>query len=395
MADCTTIFDALEGFLPLKLLEKAINETGADRATKKFTVLRQLNTMMYAQLTQEDCLRSITDSIASDKKLQKYTGTISYSQLSRKNSQRSPEVFKMIFGAISTKLIRHQAVNTVPGSWGTFKILDATLIHVCLSLFPWAYYRETKAAVKMHTLLDFGQNCPESVVVTDGITHDKSVMESFDLTPGFTYLFDRGYLKYKEFDRYCNDGIFFVTRLLKNAVMEIHCENTVPQGSPVISDKEVVLGTFYTKMKNPVRVIEVIDSGTGEPFSIVTNRFDLTAEEIAEIYRLRWKIELFFKWIKQHLKIKKFFGRSPNAVENQLYSALILYILLKLMHHLVGTKYDFLKLVRHISTNPWNTINGLIESLTNTKPPGQKRRRFNWKREYSSLLALYMVSEQY
>ena len=135
-------------------------------------------------------------------------------------------------------------------------------------------------------------------------------------------------------------------------------------------------------MQHSLRVVEVIDSSTGEPFYIATNRFDLTGEEIAEIYRLRWQIELFFKWIKQHLKIKKFYGTSFNAVLNQIYTALILFCLLKLMHILVGTNHKFLQMVRLIAGGLWNTIAYLKESLSTVKPPGHKRKRFNWKREY-------------
>jgi IS4 transposase len=220
-------------------------------------------------------------------------------------------------------------------------------------------------------------------------------MKSFIATKGITYIFDRGYLDYKEFDRYCREGVFFITRLKKNAVMETRCVNVVSPQNSVIADKEVILGTFYTKMQHPLRVIELTDSSTGEPLYLATNRFDLKAEEITDIYRLRWQIELFFKWIKQHLKIKKFYGTSLNAVQNQLYCALILFILLKLMHIQTEKKYDFLKLVRHIAGCPWNTVEDLIKSLTVTKPPGLKRKRFNWKREYASLLALCLVSKHY
>lgn len=142
-----------------------------------------------------------------------------------------------------------------------------------------------------------------------------------------------------------------------------------------------------------MRIIQVIDSSNGELFYIVTNYFDLTAEEIAQIYRLRWNIETFFKWIKQHLKIKKLFGTSFNAVLNQIYSALILFCLLKLMRILVGTQHDFLKMVRFIASGPWNTVSLLQEDLAPKRsPPVLKRKRFNWEREYDIVLRWYKVS---
>ncbi|MHB1395119.1 MAG: IS4 family transposase [Clostridia bacterium] len=339
MTNCTTVFETLKGFLPMNILEKAISETGAEHGTKKFTVLRQLNTMMYAHLTDKSGLRDIEAGIVADKKLQEHTGTISFSQISRANSDRDTEVFKRIFEATLSKLKKHHGISTIPGSWGILKALDSTIVRLCTTLFPWAEYRDKTAAIKVHTLYDVLLGCPENIVVTEGIIHDKEKMKAFVTEPGITYLFDRAYIDYKEYDRYCKEGIFFISRLKKNAIAK---------GSTVLSDKEVILGCISTRMQHSVRIIQVIDSSNGELFHIVTNRFDLTAEEIAQIYRLRWTIEVFFKWIKQHLKIKKFFGTSFNAVLNQIYSALILFCLLKLMHILVGTKHNFLKIVRLI-----------------------------------------------
>jgi len=390
MDDCTTVFETLKDFLPMNILEKAIDETNTDDETKKFTALRQLHTMLYAQLTGKISLRDIVIGMKADEKLQQYTGTISYSQLCRKNNDREPEIFKMIFEAILARLKKHHGIRIIPGSWGTLKILDSTLIRLCISLFPWADYRDTKAAVKAHILYDVLLGYPENVVVTEGIIHDKEKMASFITKPGITYIYDRGYNDYREYDRCCKEGIFFITRLKKNAVIKVISENAVFKDSPVLCDKEVILGGFYTKMQHSIRIVEVIDSSTGEPFYIATNRFDLSAEEVAEIYRLRWQIELFFKWIKQHLKIKHFYGTSFNAVLNQIYAALILFCLLKLMHILVGTNHNFLELTRLIAGGLWNSIAYLKESLSTVKPPGIKRKRFNWKREYVEFYIRYM-----
>jgi hypothetical protein len=248
MADCTTIFETLKGFLPMNILGKAIEETRADHGTKKFTVLRQLNTLMYAQLNPKEGLRHIVSDIQADEKLQEHTGTISYSQLSRKNSERDPLIFQMIFEAVLAKLKRHHGIRIIPGSWGTLKALDSTLIKICLSLFPWATFRKTKAAVKMHTLYDISGGYPEEIHMTEGLIHDKDKMSTFLTVPGVTYLIDRGYLDYREYDRCSKEGIFFITRLKKNAVVETISENAILKDSPVLSDKEVILGGFYTRM---------------------------------------------------------------------------------------------------------------------------------------------------
>lgn len=392
MVDCTTVFETLTGFLPKNILEKAVEETNAEHGTKKFTVLRQLNTMMYAHLTEKVSLRAIQDGITADKKLQEHTGTISASQISRVNINRDTNVFKMIFEATLAKVKKHNIISIIPGSWGILKVLDSTIIRLCLSLFPWADYRDKTAAVKVHTLYNVLLGCPETIVVTEGIIHDKEEMKSLVKEPWVTYLFDRAYLDYNEFDRYCVEDIYFISRLKKNAIITVLNENTVPKGSTILADKEVFLGYQSTKMQHSLRIIQVIDSSNGEPFNIVTNRFDLSAEEIADIYRLRWTIETFFKWIKQHLKIKKFFGTSFNAILIQIYSALVLFCLLKLMHMLVGTKNDFLKTVRLIAGGLWNSFSQLQQDLAPKKPPPEcGRKRFNWKQEYKAVLQLYKV----
>jgi hypothetical protein len=393
MDNCTTVFETLKGFLPKNLLERAIDETNTDHGTKKFTALRQFNTLLYAQLTGKESLRDIVKGIEADKNLQQHTGTISYSQLCRKNSDREPEIFKRMFEVALAELKKHHGIRNIPGSWGILKALDATLIRLCISLFPWANYRSTKAAIKVHVLYDILVGYPENIVVTEGIIHDKDKMASFVTKPGITYIFERGYNDYKEYDRYCKEGIFFITRLKRNAVIEIISENTMLKGSSVLCDREVILGGFYTKMQHPLRIVEVTDSSTGESFYIATNRFDLCAEEIAEIYRLRWQIELFFKWIKQHLKIKHFYGTSFNAVLNQIYTALTLFCLLKLMHILVGTNNNFLDLMRLIAGGLWNSIAYLKETLSPVKPPGPKRKRFKWEKEYVAFYIRYMFGK--
>jgi IS4 transposase len=396
MADCTTVFETLTGFLPMNILEKAVDQTNSEHGTKKFTVLRQLNTMMYAHLTGKVSLRDISDGITVDKKLQEYTGTISASQISRSNSDRDTDIFKMIFEATLAKVKIHNGVRIIPGNWGTLKVLDSTIIRLCISLFPWADYRDKTAAVKVHTLYDVLLDCPESIVMTEGIIHDKEKMKTFVKEPGITYLFDRAYLDYEEYDRYCQEGIYFVSRLKKNAIITVLNENFISKGSTVIADKEVILGCQSTRMQHSLRIVQLIDSSSGEIFSIVTNRFDLSAEDIALIYRLRWSIETFFKWIKQHLKIKKFFGTSFNAVLIQIYSALILYCLLKLMHMLVGVKYNFLKTVRLIAGGLWNSILQLKKDLDPQKPPPlYRRKRFNWKKEFETVLFWYNVDLSY
>ena len=386
MDDFTTVFETLKGLLPMQYFENIVEDTNTDHGAKKLTALMHLCILMYAHLKEKNSLRDITSGIDADPNLKEYTGTISYSQISRKNSDRDPGVFEQMFRAVVSQVAQRQGIRDIPSTWGDLKILDATLIRVCLSLFPWAYYRQAVGAVKMHSLIDLVNGCPEKIVVTDGKVHDREKMNSFVTREDITYIFDRGYTDYEEYDRLCMEDIFFISRLKKNALMEVVSENQILRDSNVLLDKEVFLGGFYTRMKNPVRIIKVMDTTKGEAFFIVTNRFDLSAEEIAQIYRLRWRIELFFKWIKQHLKIKRFFGTSFNAVLNQIYAALILYCVLKLLHIQLGLGYNFLEIVRFIAGGLWNPFILLKETL---KPTGKKatRRRFNWKKTYERLIS--------
>jgi len=217
----------MQEMLPLKLLAELVKETGAEDYTKKFTVLRQLNVMMYAHLKEKSSLGAITSGLKAEKKLQEYTDTISGSQLSRANRERSPELFRAVFEAMFNKVSQHGGLRKIPLSYGYLKVLDSTAVQLCLKLFPWAKYRDKTGAVKIHTLYDVILGCPEKILLTDGLTHDKKKMSEFVTEPGVTYLFDRAYLDHKEYDKYCDDGIFFVSRLKKNAVFEVKKVNPV------------------------------------------------------------------------------------------------------------------------------------------------------------------------
>ena len=396
MSNRTTIFETMQGLLPIELLEKLTKETKSEHGNEKFTVLRQLNTLLYAHLTEKTGLRAIESGILADQKLQKYTGTISFSQISRVNSNRETELFRRAFEEVFVKLNQQNGLRNIPLNYGKLRALDSTAVQLCLKLFPWATYRTNTGAVKIHTLYDIVSGCPEGIVLTKGLVHDKTKMSDFVVEPGATYVFDRAYLDHEEFDRCCDNGIFFVTRLKKNAVFEVLKENPVREKSPILSDKTVILGSANARMTNKVRLIQVIDSSNGEVFYIATNRFDLTAEEIADIYRLRWSIETFFKWIKQHLVIKKFYSTSFNGILIQIYCALILYCLLKLIHILHCAKFNFLKMYRLIANGLFNTLDYLIQCLTPTRPPPERKRiRGDWKDDYREVLEYYDLADEF
>lgn len=396
MNNVLKIIEIMQEILPKKIVEEMTDKSKGEERVKKFTVLRHINTLMYAHLREKSGLREIASGITASEELQEYTGTISYSQISRVNASREVELFGKTFEAVCGKLMSMTPLGKIPGEYGVLKAVDSTLVKLCLSIYPWAKYRDTIGGVKIHTLYDILNGCPESVILTDGLTHDKTQMTKFINTPGVTYLFDRAYLDYGEFDRYCNEGIYFVSRLKKNAIITVLDERPLSDNGNILSEKTVILGGYSTKMSNSLILIEVVDLSSGESFDIVTNRADLTAKQIADIYRLRWEIETFFKWIKQHLKIKKFYGTSFNAILIQIFTALILYCILKIIHIRYCRKFAFLAMVRFIADSLFITVDYLVKCLTpaktKTKP---KRLRRNPLDGYKEVLLEYGIVDSF
>ncbi|OFW79712.1 MAG: hypothetical protein A2201_04035 [Alicyclobacillus sp. RIFOXYA1_FULL_53_8] len=227
---------------------------------------------------------------------------------------------------------------------GPIKIVDSSTVTLCLEKYEWALYKRDKGGIKIHLRLVFvdeGRTYPDKVVVTSAKPDDRKQMDVMIDESGAMYVFDRGYADYGKFDQYCEDRIGFTTRLRGKAIYEVVEELPVSQGSPILRDTLVILGNPQKRMKNVLRRLETVDS-QGNAIVILTNRFDVPAEEIGELYRNRWKIELFFKYIKQHLKMTKFYGTTENAVKNQIFIRLISYLLLFLMRFKSGAKQSLL-----------------------------------------------------
>jgi transposase len=236
-----------------------------------------------------------------------------------------------------------------------FKIIDSTTIALCLQKYPWAEFRKTKAGIKLHHRLVFVSPedvCPEKVVMTSAKCNDRTQVEQLIDEKGITYVFDRGYNDYAKYDEYTDQGIFFVTRLKKNAAVRPICSFQLLEDSDVRSDEMVYIGTPQKRMENVLRLLKVIDS-KGNQIEILTNRFDLSADEISDMYRRRWAIEIFFKWMKQHVHIQSFYGTSQQAVMNQIYIALIAFCLLLLMKLETQTHHSLLQFQRWLKVLLW------------------------------------------
>ncbi|MEI7028450.1 IS4 family transposase, partial [Paenibacillus sp. y28] len=347
--DKDTLFSSFSKWIsPIcaKSFTERVQAAEQDKYVKKLTTLSYLKLFLHAQIQQRDGLREIADDVLSkdfQKELQ--MNSISAAQLSRKHNQVNPVLLEQVFMELVLRIRQSAAPGTVRKD---FKIIDSTTIGLCLQKYKWAEFRKTKAGIKLHFRVEYIDDetvVPEKVAMTPAKKSDRSQLETLVDEIGVTYVFDRGYIDYAKFDDYCERGIFFVTRTKKNAVIRpIESFHLSPESS-VHSDGMVYIGTPQKRMENVLRLLQTVDS-EGNPVTILTNRFDLDAEEISQIYRQRWAIETFFKWMKQHIRIKTFYGTSEQAVMNQVWTALIAFCLLVLMKLDTATHHSILQLYR-------------------------------------------------
>jgi IS4 transposase len=340
-----------------------VDEMDQDKYTKKLTTKAYLLLFLHAQLQQRDGLREIADD-ALNEDFQQELGlkSISASQLSRKHKKVDLDLLAEIFVDLAAQI---RCQTNPPWKRQSLKIIDSSTISLCLSQYGWATFRKTKAGVKIHLRLVFADEhtvYPEKAIMTPAGSHDRTQMEALIDEEGAMYVFDRGYMDFEKFDRYCDDGIFFASRLKSNTVTRVLKSYDVAEDSSILSDARVAVGTPQKRMDNVVRLIETTDS-EGNSIRIITNRFDLKAEEIGDIYRHRWAIELFFKWIKQHVRIKKFYGKTEAAVQNQIYLVLITYCLLVLVQLETKTKHTLLQIKRWLNVFLWKSSRKWIEQI--------------------------------
>lgn len=364
--------------LNAKLISEWTKETGEDKYVKKLHSLAFLLIFIDAQLNQRKALRDIVTEIENNEAFQKELGitSISTSQLSRKNNKLSPELLQKMFVDLVTQVSRLS--TPVAGRIGTVKLLDSTTMSLCLSKYKWATYRKTKAGVKLHlrvTFCDPETVYPEKAVLTSAKPSDRTQMDALIDETGATYVFDRGYVDYQKYDQYCLEGTFFVTRLKDSAIIEVLDEFPIKEGSLILRDCMVKIGKGAKRMKHVLRMIETTDL-KGNLIRIITNRFDLTAEEIGELYRNRWKIEIFFRWVKQHLKLTRFFGEDENTVWNQIMICLIAYCLLLLMKLELSTTKSLYEVGRLLKANlnkPWEVLRKAVFRMPSRTSKGRQK----------------------
>ena len=340
--------------------------------TKKLYMASFMKLLLYAQLHETESLRALSDAVFSEE-LQRATGleSISFSQLGRRMNTIPTEFFQTIFLDLVAQI--HQKTNfqmrrnmTTP-----LKIIDSSTLPLNLTNHKWAEFRKTKSGVKLHLRLVFmekGRSYPDQAVLTNAIEHDRGQLEVFIDDKECMYVFDRGYLDYERFDRMTDDGYFFVSRLRKNAVVRVIEPFSLPENSSVLSDEMVVIGTTQNRSENVFRLLKLLDT-RGNELHLLTNRFDIDADEIAEIYKSRWAIELFFKWMKQHLNIKKFYGHSEQAIHNQVYVAMIVYCLNVLAQLNTNSDRSYLQISRYLKASLWKSAHIWLRRIEGKSVP--------------------------
>ena len=317
--------------------------------------------MAFAQLTYRESLRDIEACLRAQQNKLYHMGIrspIARSTLADANEKRDWRIyadFAQSLIQIAQRLYVNEALGVELDN--SVYALDSTLIDLCLSVFPWANFRTTKAAIKLHTLLDLRGNIPTFIHISDGKLHDVNVLDLLLPEPGAFYVMDRGYLDFERLYQLETSSAFFVVRARSNLKFRRIYSRPVDKATGLRCDQSVLLSGFYPSQKYPdkLRRIKFYDAQTQKQFVFLTNNFTLPALTIAELYRSRWQVELFFKWIKQHLRIKQFFGTSENAVKTQVWIAVSVYVLVAIIKKRLDIKASLYSILQILSLTIFET----------------------------------------
>ena len=375
-----TLFAQLMDFLPWSTFARYVRRYGGDRYVKSLTCAEQYRVMAFAQLTYRESLRDIEACLTAQAKKLYHMGLrepVRRSTLADANEVRDWR----IHADFAQRLI-DQARKLYAGDdlglelSNTVYALDSTTIDLCLSVFPWTHFRTTKAAVKMHTLLDLRGSIPSFIHVSDGKWHDVHALDLLIPEAGAIYVMDRGYLDFTRLHVLHLAGSFFVTRAKSNLDAHRVYSAATDRTTGIICDQTIALDGFYTRQEYPehLRRIRFKDAETGKTLIFLTNNFLLPAATICALYKSRWQVELFFKWIKQHLRIKRFFGTSENAVKSQIWIAVSVYVLVAIVKKRLNLDASLYTLLQILSVTLFEkmplqqafTTSASIENQTNS-----------------------------
>jgi Domain of unknown function (DUF4372)/Transposase DDE domain len=350
-----TVFSQLIEHLPEKEFQKCVARHRGDANFRGFSCWDQLLAMAFAQLTYRESLRDIESCLrALQSKLYHmgFRGKVSRSTLADANESHDWRIFAdFAQGLIATARPLHACDLMGVDLHQSLYALDSTTIDLCLSLFPWAKFRQRKAAVKMHTLLDLHGNIPTFIRVTSGAVHDVNILDEIMPEAGAFYVMDRAYIDFQRLFVFTLSSAFFVVRTKSNVLLERRYSHPVDKTTGVLSDQTVILSSVEsaTAYPDPLRKVSYFDPERSKRLKFLTNNFTLPARTIADIYRQRWQVELFFKWIKQHLRIKAFYGTSENAVKTQIWIAVSIYVLVAIVRKRLGLEVSLYQILQILS----------------------------------------------
>jgi hypothetical protein len=350
-----TVFAQVMEFIPTYQFQLCVDRYQGNRYVKDFSCWDQFLCLAFAQLTYRTSLRDIEACLrAQQPKLYHmgFRGRVSRATLADANETRDWRIyadFAQELIGVARDLYRHESFGMELSE--TVYAFDSTTIDLCLSLFPWGQFRRRKSAVKLHTLLDVRGSIPTSVYVTGGQVHDVNLLDELLLEAGAFYLLDRGYVDFARLYGFTQACAFFITRAKKNMQFYRRSSRPVERSTGVRSDQTILLTGVRTAQRypDPLRRIGYFDTEKDSRLTFLTNNFLLSPLTIAQLYRTRWQVELFFRWIKQHLRIKAFYGTSENAVKTQVWVALSVYVLVAIVKKQLGLDLSLYKILQILS----------------------------------------------
>ena len=379
------IFSQIIDHLPMHTFRRCVQRYRGHYKVQRFSCRDQYLCMAFAQLTYRESLRDIEACLRAQESKLYHMGIrarVSGSTLADANEKRDWRIYADLAQALihtARRLYLHEDFGVEIDQ--TVYALDSSTIDLCLSVFPWAHFRKTKSAIKLHTLLDLRGNIPTFIYISDGKLHDVNILDELIPEPGSFYIMGRGYLDFERLHRLTLYGAFFVIRAKSNLQFRRLYSHPIDKTTGLRCDQTVVLTGFYSSRDYPekLRRIKYYDEETRKTLVFLTNNFTLPPLTIAQLYRCRWQVELFFKWIKQHLRIKKFFGTSENAIKTQIWIAVSVYVLVAILKkrlQLETSLYTILQILRVtiferipilqvFSTNEYKTKEGMLYNQLN------------------------------
>jgi hypothetical protein len=357
-----TVFAQLMDHLPSYEFQKCVARYRGDAHLRGFSCWDQYLAMAFAQLTYRESLRDIEACLRSvGGKLYHmgFRGRVARSSLADANEAHDWRIFAdfaQVLIGIARPMYAHDPIAVDLDH--SLYALDSTTIDLCLSLFPWARFRKHKAAVKMHTLLDLHGNIPTFIEITDGTVHDVNILDEILPEAGAFYVMDRGYIDFERLYVFTLSAAFFVVRTKENVLLQRRYSSPVDKTTGVRSDQTVILTAIESAKvyPDPLRRVSYHDAETDKRLKFLTNNFLLPALTIAQIYKSRWQVELFFKWIKQHLRIKAFFGTSENAVKTQIWIAVSVYVLVAIVRKRFGLETSLYQILQILSVTLFEKV---------------------------------------